>query len=82
MSDRDRPFAAVHCHGDSLDGVSDAATSCGLVELPLAEYERQMAKPNALWCCPNCGSTATYDDRRSEQLQGVATDDDDEEVPR
>lgn len=40
-----------------------------------------MARPNALWCCPNCGSTATYNDRRSEQLQGIAGDDD-EEVPR
>lgn len=78
MADRERPFAAVNCHGDWDDG----ANSCGLVELPFAEYERQMAKPDALWCCPNCGSTATYDDRRSEELQGVATDNDDDEVPR
>ena len=78
MDDRDLPFAAVHCHRDSIPGQQP----CGLVDLPFAEYERQMAKPNALWCCPNCGSTATYDDRRSEQLQGVSTPDDDEEVPR
>lgn len=78
MADRDRPFAAVSCHGDWME----PATSCGLVELSFAEYERQMAKPDHLWCCPNCGSTATYDDRRSEQLQGVAEPIDDEEVPR
>lgn len=77
MADRERKFAAVDCHGDSVDGQEP----CGLVEISFGEYERQMARPNALWCCPNCGSTATYNDRRSEQLQGIAGDDD-EEVPR
>jgi hypothetical protein len=78
VDDRDHPFAAVRCQGDSVEGQK----ACGLVELTLAQYERQMMAPNSLWCCPNCGSTATYDDARSEQLQGIADDDDDSEVPR
>lgn len=78
MADPSRPFAAVMCQGSWPDGDN----SCGLVDLPFEEYERQMAKPDALWCCPRCGNTATYDDHRSEQLQGVADNNDDEEVPR
>ncbi len=79
MRDPDRPFAVVRCRGDSIEGQE----RCGLVELSFAEYERQMARPNALWCCPNCGSTASYDDNRSELLQfGPPPADDDEEVPR
>lgn len=79
MADGARDFAAVFCSGDWMDG----GPSCGLVTLSFDEYQRQMAKPDHLWCCPNCGSTATYDDRRSEELQGVSAPiDDDEEVPR
>lgn len=73
-----RPYAAVQCLGQWDTG----AASCGLVELTLEEYMRQMKRPNQLWFCPRCGETASYDDARSEELQGIAEDLDDEEVPR
>ena len=52
------PFAAVNC----FDG-------CGLVEIDHAEYSRQMARPDALWQCPTCGSEASFDDDTYERLQ-------------
>lgn len=78
MGDRERAFAVVRCAGDSIPGQQP----CGPVELSFAEYERQMARPNRGWDCPHCGSSATYDDVRSERLQGVDEHDDDEDVPR
>lgn len=59
-------FAYVRCHGDSVPGYC-----CGLVALSKDAYSAQMARPNSLWCCPNCGSTATYNDAESERVQGV-----------
>lgn len=36
--------------------------TCGIQELPEAEYDRQMMLPDARWKCPNCGGTAEWDD--------------------
>lgn len=58
-------FAAVHCLGDSVEGQQP----CGMVYLSEDQYWGQMGQPNRLWHCPNCGSTARYDDEVSEQLQ-------------
>lgn len=69
-------FAAVRCRGDNVPG----QLACGLVYLTFEQYEREMMRPNVGWSCPQCGSSADYDDAVSEQLQGI--DDDDEEVPR
>lgn len=53
------PFLyGVLCRGDSVREVG----SCGLVELTAAEYERQLLRPDRLWFCPRCGSTADWDD--------------------
>lgn len=53
------PFMyGVHCHGDSVEGQEP----CGLVELTPEQYLRQLSRPDSLWYCPNCGSTATWDD--------------------
>lgn len=63
----DEYFAFVQCHGDSVPGQQP----CGVVGLTMWQYSHQMSKPDARWYCPNCGSTATYDDARSEEAQGV-----------
>jgi hypothetical protein len=60
--------AYVRCHGDSIPGVP----SCGLVALSSAAYMAQMMRPDSVWCCPHCGSTATYNDTESERVQGAA----------
>lgn len=60
-------FAFVRCRGDSVPGQQ----VCGIVGLTMEQYEQQMNKPDSLWYCPNCGSTATYDDARSEKAQGL-----------
>jgi len=60
-------FAAVRCHGDSIPGQEP----CGLVEISEQEYERQMNRPDSLWCCPHCGSTATFDDDDYEERHGI-----------
>ena len=51
------PFA-VYCNGDALG----EQLSCGLVFLSETEYEKQLDKPDLLWCCPKCGSSAEWDD--------------------
>ena len=58
-------FAYVDCRGD----VHDEATPCGTVGLTFVEYDRQLSRPNALWYCPRCGSSAFYNDDMSEKVQ-------------
>jgi hypothetical protein len=48
----------VRCHGGSVP----EAPACGFVNLSKDEYGYQMAKPDSVWSCPRCGSTATWDD--------------------
>lgn len=50
------PFAGITCrlHGD--------------VDIDRANYDQQMAKPNSLWVCPRCGTAASFDDNRFEEL--------------
>lgn len=64
-------YAAVRCRGDV------AAHSCGLVEIDEQEYSRQMSRPDSLWCCPNCGSTAYFDDEYFEKSHGIDQEEDD-----
>jgi hypothetical protein len=59
------PYAAVRCHGNSVPGVA----SCGLVDIDHDEYYRQMCQPDSVWCCPNCGSTASFNEDRYDELQ-------------
>jgi hypothetical protein len=64
-------YAFVQCHGDSVPGQQ----SCGLVGLTYTEYCRQLEKPEVGWWCPNCGSSAEYDDTTSERAQGIDAND-------
>jgi|SRR6185312_5626488 len=57
-------YAAVICHGDSVPDQQP----CGQVPLSQDEYNRQMNKPDSLWTCPRCGSTADFDDALFEDL--------------
>jgi endogenous inhibitor of DNA gyrase (YacG/DUF329 family) len=41
---------------------------CGPIYLTQQEYERQMWLADSLWQCPECGSSATWDDDNYEQL--------------
>lgn len=50
-------YARIRCRGDSVPGYC-----CGVVDLTEAEYSAQMSRPDSLWYCPNCGSTASFDD--------------------
>ena len=55
---------AVRCRGDSI------GVSCGLVYLDYEGqhgYLYQMAKPDSGWYCPNCGSTASFQDEVYEE---------------
>lgn len=61
--------AYVRCRGDSVPG-----HCCGMVALTEDEYLKQLSRPDSLWCCPNCGSTAIYNDAESERVQGVNDD--------
>lgn len=63
-------YAFIRCHGDSVPGQQP----CGLVGLTYTEYSRQLAKPDVGWSCPDCGSSADYDDIASERAQGVSDD--------
>ena len=58
------PFAGVVCRGNPGQGFP----GCGKVDIDEREYDRQMAKPNSLWCCPHCGELAAFDDARFEEL--------------
>jgi len=64
-------YAYVLCMGDSVPGQSP----CGVVGLTPGQYELQMNRPDSLWFCPHCGSTAQYDDARSEEAQGLNEED-------
>jgi hypothetical protein len=67
---RDEPenvYAIVRCRGDSVPG-----HCCGSVTLTEEQYIAQMDRPDSVWCCPNCGSTATFDDAAFERIHGVA----------
>lgn len=48
----------VVCHGDSVPGQEP----CGHVELSAGQYAKQLGRPDSLWYCPRCGSTADWDD--------------------
>lgn len=63
----DEHYAAVVCHGDSWPG----QTPCGQVPLSESEYDRQMRRPDSLWMCPRCGSTATFDDDYFEKVREI-----------
>jgi hypothetical protein len=67
---RDEPettYAVVRCRGDSVPGYC-----CGPVPLTEEQYIAQMERPDSLWCCPNCGSTAIFDDAEFERIHGIA----------
>lgn len=49
---------AVYCHGDSIPG----QPKCGIVFLDEQNYSHQMDRPDNGWTCPQCGSTASWDD--------------------
>ena len=51
----------IRCHGDSVPG-----HCCGLVELTHEQYMAQLSRPDRGWACPNCGSSASFDDARFE----------------
>ena len=57
---------AVRCTGDTLDG--PGRFPCGIVYLYLSRepvqhgYSYQLSKPDSGWYCPNCGSTAIWQD--------------------
>ncbi|KKN38032.1 hypothetical protein LCGC14_0757440 [marine sediment metagenome] len=56
---------AVRCTGDTLDGVATVRWPCGIVYLQYYGqhgYDYQMNKPDSGWYCPNCGSTAVWQD--------------------
>lgn len=59
----DQHYAAVICRGDSVPGQQP----CGQVPLSESEYNRQMNRPDSLWACPRCGSTAEFDDDYFEE---------------
>lgn len=61
----EKNYAYVRCQGDSVPG----QTPCGLVALTNKQYLRQMHHPNHGWCCPNCGSSASFDDILFEKLR-------------
>lgn len=65
--EEEKAYAVVRCRGDSVPGYC-----CGSVNLTEEQYDAQMSRPNSLWCCPNCGSTATFDDAAFERIHGVA----------
>lgn len=50
------PFAAVIC------------ADHGSVDIDQTEYERQLARPHAMWRCPACGDVALFDEDRFEAL--------------
>lgn len=59
-------YAALHCLGDS---VADQRP-CGEVKISYPEYLGQLNKADDPWTCPNCGSTAEFDDEYFEQVHG------------
>lgn len=60
-------YAALRCRGDSVPG----QPKCGQVQITKAEYSRQMNKPDSVWTCPKCGSTADFDDEFFEKLHST-----------
>jgi hypothetical protein len=73
VADEQQLYAAVVCRGDSVPGQQP----CGRVKINEAEYSRQMDRPDSLWMCPHCDSSADFDDEFFEELHGIA----DEENP-
>lgn len=67
---------AVRCSGDALEGNAPRSEwqSCGIVYLGREGqhgYLWQMNYPDRGWYCPNCGSTATFqDDIYEEAMEG------------
>ena len=57
-------YARVICRGDSIPGQQP----CGNVDLTEEQYDTQMNRPDSLWYCPNCGSSAIFDDDHFEDL--------------
>jgi hypothetical protein len=68
ISDEEMIHAAVVCRGDSVPGQKP----CGQVKISGDEYVRQLSRPDSLWMCPNCGSTADFDDEFFETLHGIS----------
>ena len=71
LSDEEQVYAAVLCRGDSVPG----QPRCGQVKISEAEYSRQMDRPDSFWMCPNCGSTANFDDEFFETLHEISEED-------
>lgn len=67
MNSIDLPYAQVRCHGNSVPGYC-----CGSVGLSEEEYFSQLSRPNSLWCCPNCGSTASFDDTFFDKRHNIS----------
>lgn len=64
---------AVSCKGDSIPGQQP----CGLVFLDNEAYTHQMCCADRGWFCPNCGSTASWDDDCQETNPPPETNEDD-----
>ena len=66
---------AVRCTGDTLESVSNKLYPCGIVYLNREGqhgYLYQMGKANSRWYCPNCGSTAIWQDDIYEEAMEQA----------
>ena len=58
---------AVRCSGDTLEGIVSISkwSPCGIVYLSREGqhgYLWQMSEPDSRWYCPNCGSSAAFQD--------------------
>lgn len=63
---------AVRCSGDTMDDVGPRQP-CGIVYLQKEGqhgYLYQLNKPDSGWYCPNCGSTAAWQDDIYEEAMG------------
>lgn len=50
-------------------------SACGNQPLSRVQYRMQMASPNSLWKCPQCGANADFDDAHFEDLHILGEDD-------
>ena len=57
---------AVHCVE-----IDDSSLSHGLVYLTEAEYVHQMNNPDALWKCPICRYSASWDNDNYEEMMAA-----------
>lgn len=63
-------YAYVFCRG--VDPT--LAPPCGKVGLTREQYEQQLSCPDRLWCCPQCGGDAAFDDESFEEMHDYASD--------